>query len=343
MRPTLARLILGVVPLALVGSVLSACGGMASATGTITVYSGQHLETTQALASAFEQKTGIKVMIRSADEATLANQLMVEGSHSPADVFLAGNSPALEAVSAKGLFTTIDPTTLADVPSADSSPTGTWVGVSARVACLAYSTTYLTPNEVPTSVLDLANPTWRGKIGIAPTESDFQPIVTSVERSYGHAATLKWLEGLKANSGSHLYPDNEALISAINRGAIELGVLNQYYWYRLNAELGRAGMHSALALFHDRDAGYVLDISGAGVLKSSKQQANAQKFVAFLVSAEGQSLIANSGSFEYPLRTSAPTPAGEPPLASLHPAPLSVTDLGTGASALALLQEAQLL
>jgi iron(III) transport system substrate-binding protein len=79
------------------------------------------------------------------------------------------------------------------------------------------------------------------------------------------------------------------------------------------------------------------------VLKSSAHQADAQRFVAFLVSSEGQSIIANSGSFEYPLNPSAPTPAGEPPLSSLHPAALSVTDLGTGASALALLQEAQLL
>ena len=340
MRKALAR----IAPLILAAGLLTGCGGISgSANGTLTLYSGQHLQTSQALASAFERQSGIKVNIRSADEATLANQLLVEGSRSPADVFLAGNSPAIEAVAAKGMLATLPASTLAKVPKADSSPTGAWVGVSARVAVLAYSKDKLSPEKLPTTILGLADPKWRGKLGLAPTESDFKPIVTSVERTYGHTAALKWLEGLKANSGGHIYPDNEALIAAINRGAVELGVLNQYYWYRMAEEVGRTGMHSALAYFHDADPGYVLAISGAGVLASSKQQANAKRFVAFLVSAEGQSIIANSGSFEYPIAPGAPAPAGEPPLSSLHPAPLSIADLGTGASALALLQEAQLL
>ena len=328
----------------LAGASLAACGApRGSASGTLTVYSGQHLQTSLALVSAFESETGIKVKVRSADEAVLASQLMIEGARSPADVFLAGNSPAIEAVAAKGLLSPLPPSTLSQVPASDSSPQGDWVGVSARVAVLAYSTHALASSQLPRSVMDLATPKWKGKIGLAPTESDFKPIVTSVELRYGHDAALKWLECLKANAGGHLYPDNEALISAINRGAVELGVLNQYYWYRLAAQLGTRSMSSAVATFNDGDAGYVLSISGAGVLASTKQPAAAQRFVAFLVSPRGQSIIAHSGSFEYPIAHGASTPAGEPAFSTLHPAPLSVGELGTGANALALLREAQLL
>ena len=333
-----------VATLALCTSLMSACGAArGSASGTITVYSGQHLQTSTALVAAFERATGIKVALRSADESVLANQIMLEGSRSPADVFLAGNSPALEAVAAKGLLAALPATTSQQVPETDSSPKGEWVGVSARLAVLAYSTKSLKPAQLPHSIMDLALPKWKGKIGLAPSETDFQPIVTSVALRYGEAACLSWLEGLKRNAGSHLYPNNEALLAAINRGAVQVGVINQYYWYRMSAQLGARQMNSALATFSDGDAGYVEALSGAGVLKASKQQAAAQKFVAFLVSPQGQAIIAHSGSFEYPIAHGASSPPGEPAFSSLHPAPLTVAELGTGAMALALLQKAQLL
>jgi iron(III) transport system substrate-binding protein len=217
------------------------------------------------------------------------------------------------------------------------------VGVTKRVTVMAYNTGSLTPAELPTSVLALADPKWKGKIALAPSETDFQPVVTSVYNTVGKAATLRWLEGLKANAGSHIYPDNESMLAAINGGQVELGVIEQYYWYRLQAEIGKAAIHSAIAPFAEGDPGYLSGISGAGVLKSSHEQAAAQQFVAFLVSKQGQAIIAHSDSFEYPLVAGAPTPNGEPPFSSYHPTPLDIKELGTGATALALLKEAQLL
>ena len=46
-------------------------------------------------------------------------------------------------------------------------------------------------------------------------------------------------------------------------------------------------MHSQIAYFAPRDPGYVIDVSGAGVLASSHHQAAADEFLAFLVSAAG--------------------------------------------------------
>jgi iron(III) transport system substrate-binding protein len=79
------------------------------------------------------------------------------------------------------------------------------------------------------------------------------------------------------------------------------------------------------------------------VVASSHDKSAARRFVAFLVSRQGQEIIAHSDSFEYPLVPGVSTPAGEPPISSLQPTPLSVADLGTGSVALNLLEEAQLL
>jgi iron(III) transport system substrate-binding protein len=323
---------------------LSACGGGSSGSAdSITVYSGQHVQTTQKLVAAFEQKTGITVNARYDDEDVLADQIVTEGSNSPADVFFTENSPPLEYLASKGLLAPIDPSTLAHTPSRFNSPDGKWVGISARVSVMVYNTSLLKPSQLPTSVMDLAQPKWAGKLAIAGAETDFQPIVTSVARTYGQAAALKWLEALKANAGSHDYPDNETIADEVNRGQAAIGVVNQYYWYRERAEIGAANMHSAIAYFAPHDVGYVLDVSGAGILKSSHRQADAQKFVAFINSTQGQEIIAHSESFEYPIASGVTTAQPETPFTELQPNGITIADLGTGALAIRLLQEAQLL
>ena len=129
----------------------------------------------------------------------------------------------------------------------------------------------------------------------------------------------------------------------MNRGIVAFGVVNQYYWYRMRAEIGAAAIHSRIAFFAPRDPGYVLDISGAAILRSSKHVAAAQRLLAFLVSEQGQEIIAHSISFEYPLVSGIRSPHGEAPFAELEPNPIGVGELGTGAQAVALLRDVQLL
>jgi iron(III) transport system substrate-binding protein len=324
--------------------VLAGCSsGSTSSSDALTVYSGQHVQTTQALIAAFEKQTGIEVNLRSDDEDVLADQIVTEGSRSPADVYFTENTPPLQYLASKGLLAPVAPSTLANTPARFNSPDGKWVGVTARVSVMGYNTSLLTPSQLPKSVMDLADPQWKGKIGIAGSETDFQPIVTSIARAHGEAAALQWLEAVKANAGSHSYPDNETLISEVNRGQVALGVINQYYWYREKAQVGEAGLHSAIATFAPGDPGYVIDVSGAGILKSSSHQAQAQRFLAFLTSKQGQEIIGHSESFEYPIASGVTTSQPETPFDQLQPNGITIAELGTGAEAIKLLQEAQLL
>jgi iron(III) transport system substrate-binding protein len=339
----------GTLALALIlagGIAPAACGSSSkpgSAATSITLYSGQHEQTTALLVSAFERQTGIHVNVRSDDEAVLANQLAQEGSSSPADVLYAENTPPLEFLREKGLLAKIDTTTLGQVDTKYNSPTGNWVGVSARVDVMVYNTKKLTKADLPHSMLDLATSAWKGKIGLSPGESDFTPIVQSVIKTQGNDRALQWLQDLKHNAGSHVYPDNEGLIDAINRGQVEVGVMNQYYWYRLRDEVGASKITSAVGFFDPHDPGYVLDVSGVAVLKSSGKQAAAQKLAAFLVSAAGERVLAKSESYEYPLGSGVKTAKDLPAFAGLQPIPLNLTDLGDGRQAVELLQQAQLL
>ena len=317
--------------------------GCGSSANTLILYNGQHEQTTDALVAGFEKATGINVEVRSDDEDTLADELLTEGSNSPADLIYTENSPVLQFLVDRGMLAQINGSTLAHTPSKYRSPVGEWVGVSARVSVLIYNPHLISESQLPTSVSQLADPKYAGKLAFAAGETDFQPIVTSYARTYGQAATLKWLEAIKSNAGSHIYPDNETVADEVNRGAVAFGVVNQYYWYRMRAELGASGVNSRITYFAPHDPGYVLDISGAAILKSSAHKAAAQKFVAFLVSKQGQEIIAHSISFEYPLDDGVTTTAPETPFSQLQPNPITISDLGDGSAAISLLRQAGLL
>ncbi|HTQ69754.1 MAG TPA: extracellular solute-binding protein [Solirubrobacteraceae bacterium] len=329
--------------------IVSACGGSGTATSetggggsdtTITLYNGQHEQTTDALVKAFERSTGIKVAVRSEDEAVLANQILQEGSRSPADVFYTENTPALEVLSEHGLLAAASPTALSSVPARYSSAQGRWVGVSARVSVVVYNPSKLNASQLPSSILELADPRFKGKVAFAPSETDFQPLVTSIVKFDGKPAAEAWLKGLQSNG--RLLPDNESVTAQVNSGQSALGPINHYYWYRLRREEG-GHMASTIHYYAPGDPGYLLSVSGAAVLKSSAHAAAAQRLVQFLVSKQGQEVLARSDSYEYPLRPGVSPAAGMRPLSELQPASLTPAELGDGSEALALEQKVGLL
>jgi iron(III) transport system substrate-binding protein len=325
----------------------SGCGISAVSSGsatTLTLYSAQHQQTTDALIAAFTKQTGIKVRVANNDEDVLTAQITQEGDLSPADVFYTENSNWLEQLNAQGLLVKVDPTTLAGVPKQDTAANGDWVGVSARVSVLIYNTSKLKPSELPKSVLELADPKWLGKIEIAPAETDLWPVVSSIDRTYGHRVALHWLIGLETNAaGNDNVPDNETITRDVSQGVSELGLINHYYYYRLVAEIGKGAVKANIAYFAPHDPGYVEDISGAAVLKSSKHQAAAQEFLSFMTSEAGQRVLAHSDSFEYPIR---PGVAADPeltPLSQLQASSFTPAELGSGLDAKNLLEEAGLI
>ena len=308
----------------------------------LTLYSAQHEQTVNTLVSGFEKATGIHVQVHSGDGPEIANQIIQEGRASPADVFFTENSPEIAVLDEKGLLAPVDPTTLAEVPSKDSAPDGNWVGVLARENVLAYNTTMISASQMPASLMDLAGPAWKGRVAIAPSDNDFLPLVNAVLVTKGHDAALAWLKGLKANA--QIFDDDEGVVAAVNRGAVATGVINNYYWARLQSELGASHMHSTIYHFTNGDIGGLINISGAGVLKTSKNPAAAQRFLAYLVAADTQTLLAdNTVVFEYPLHPGVAANAVLKPFDQLQPPAVTLAQLGDDAQVVDLLTEAGLL
>jgi iron(III) transport system substrate-binding protein len=324
------------------GASLAACGGSSSdGSGTLTLYSSQHEPMTEALVKGFEAENGAEVEVRYGEDEGLASQIEQEGDASPADVFLAENTPPLELLAGEELLAEVDSSTLDEVPSRYSSPSGHWVGVAARETVLVYDPEQIAADELPASILDLAELEWKDELAIAPSEPDFVPIVSAIEKLEGEAAARSWLEGFDDNAKR--YNDNEGIIAAVNSGQIAAGIVNHYYWYEAVAEEGKGEVTSKLHYFGNEDPGALVNVSGAGALESSDDPELAQEFLAFAVSEEGQSAITGSGDWEYPLNSAVAPPPGLKPFDTLEPPNVGPADLGDGSAPLELMQQVGLL
>lgn len=305
----------------------------------LTLYNGQHAATTAALVAAFTKATGIAVQVRKGGSSQLANQIMEEGGRSPADVFYSEESPPVAALAGKGMLAPIAEETLRQVPARYVARDGTWLGVSARCRVVAYNRDLVRESELPKSVLDFAGPAWEGRVAYVPTSGAFQEQIVAIEQLQGRDAALAWLKGLEAHG--RRYNGNSAAMRAVEAGEIATALINNYYWFSLAKEVGEARMKSALHYMGHQDAGALITVSAAGMLKTARHPAAARRFLAFMVSEEGQRTMAATVA-EYPLRPGVSSPYALKPFAELDPPAITPADVGDAADALRLEREAGL-
>lgn len=322
----------------LIGSLLAACGSRDEpGRAPLTVYSGRSEQLIGPLLEKFTAQTGIALQARYGDSAELAAQLIEEGDGSPARVFFAQDAGALGAVDEAGLFAAL-PLPAADaISAAYRSPAGTWTGVTGRVRVIAYDSAQVPAADVPRSVFDLTDPRWRGQVAIAPTNASFQAFVTAMRVSSGDPVTRRWLEGLVANDVQK-FEKNGLILDAVNVGQVKLGLINHYYWFEKAAEVGQGEMRAQISFTAPGDPGSLVNVAGVGILKAAAADADAARFVEWLLAPEAQQwFVANT--FEYALLPSVPPAAGLPPLDSLRGPRIALDDLAGLPATLAMLED----
>ncbi|TCL72963.1 iron ABC transporter substrate-binding protein [Rhizobium sp. BK251] len=306
----------------------------------IVVYNAQHESLGRAWIDAFTKETGIKVTMRQGSDMQFANQIIQEGDASPADVFLTENSPAMTLVDGAGLFAPIDADTLAQLPDNYRPADGMWTGVAARTTVFAYDKTKLSEDKLPKSMLDLADPNWKGRWGAAPAGADFQAIVSALLELKGEEATAAWLKALKENATP--YKGNSVAMKAVNAGEIEGAIIYHYYWFGDQAKTGENSKNVALHYFKNEDPGAFVSVSGGGILKSSQHMKDAQAFLKFVTGKAGQQILKDGDSYEYAVGNGAESNPKLVPLADLDAPKVEasklnskkVTDLMTAAGLL---------
>ena len=332
MKKFVAILAATTAALALVGC---ADQGLDTEKNSITVYAGRSESLVQPLIDSFVAETGIEVEVRYAGSAELAAQILEEGQNSPADVFFAQDSGALGAVAKAGLLVDLPASILEQVPASYSAAAGNWVGVSGRVRVFNYNPEKV--SVVPSSVFDLADSSWQGRVGIAPTNASFQAFVTAMRVLEGDDKTLAWLKAMKINAV--IYEKNSAILEAVESGEVDSGLINHYYWFARGKELGFENLTSVLGQFDSSDVGNLINAAGVGIIQDSQA---ARDFVEYLLSETGQLYFAEETS-EYPLIDSVDAGLDLTPLSDIPSPEIDLSDLDSLDQTLKLIREAGLI
>lgn len=265
---------------------------------TLTIYSGRGQSLVEPLVKQFEAETGIRVQVRYGNDAQILATLQEEGSRSPADLFWANTAGALGQAAARGLLRPLGETLLKQ-PAAFAPASKAWVPVTVRLRVLAYNPQKFKPEELPQSLMDLPRFAQErglaGRIGWTPTYSSFQDMVAGIIALHGEAKAREWLQAMKALSPK-AYASNPAMLDAIRAGEVDLGSTNHYYLVRFR----RAGYNLGMHHFKEGDVGNLALVTGAGILKTSRNLVAANRFLTFLLSPQAQQyFVGNIG--EYPL------------------------------------------
>jgi iron(III) transport system substrate-binding protein len=310
----------------------------ASASGSLVVYSGRSETLVGPLIEQFETESGIDVEVNYAGTSELAATILEEGDASPADVFFSQDGGALGAIAAENRLAALPQATLDRVDAALRSPDGFWVGVSGRARVAAYNTEALSAADMPASILDFADPSWKGRLGWAPSNASLQSFVTALRVLKGEEAARAWLVAIQANAPK-VYEGNAQALQGVAAGEIDVAFINHYY---LLAALAESEIPVANHFFPGGDPGALINVAGAGILSTAKNTAAAQAFVDFLLSEESQAYFAEE-TYEYPLVDGVPADERLTPLDQIASPDIDLSDLADLQGTVELMQDVGIL
>ena len=288
----------------------AACGGGDEESGGIVVYSGRSEELVSPLFEAFAAETGKAVEVRYAGSAELALLIETEGDASPADLFISQSPGALGYLAGIGRLAALGDGVLNRVAEAHRASDGAWVGITGRVRTLVYNSELVEEQDLPDSVLELTDSAYAGRVAVAPSNGSFQDFVTAMRNELGEDATAEWLAGMAANEAPN-YPKNSAIVEAVGRGEVDMGLVNHYY--NLRALEADPSAPSVNHFFPADDLGGLVIVTGGAVLDTSDAPDAAEELLAFLLEDEQQRTFA-AETQEYPLVPGVDDPPGLPAL-----------------------------
>lgn len=269
-----------------------------SAQAGLTVYTDRPTARLQPAADRFESLTGQKVKFIEASYNDLSKRLDSEGQNSPADLLITkdlvflGDAVKNNFLQPMRLTPSVQKVALALRDSASN-----WVALTFRARTMAYDPSRVNAAEIE-SYDDLADAKWAGRLCLRSSKSSYNQALTSyLVATRGESATLATLKGWIENLAAPVFANDTALLEAIAVGTCDVGVVNHYYLAQLHAK--NPNFPVKIKFLDQKKGGTHLNGAGIGIVRASKQQELAQKFIDLVLSDEFQLQI-SAGHFDYP-------------------------------------------
>ena len=270
----------------------------AASNDSLTVYSTRKEHLIKPLFDAFNAKTGIKVKYLTGKGGALIERIKLEGKKTKADLFMTVDAGNLWYAASQNLFQPVSSEIIENnIPEHLRDPEGLWSGLSVRARTIIYSTERVNPSELST-YQDLANKKWKGKLCLRTSKKVYtKSLVSSLIHHDGMEKTTDVVRGWVDNLAATPHAEDVHIMTSILAGQCDVGIVNSYYFGRLQAK----DPNAPLKLFwaNQNTTGTHVNVSGAGVTKHSKNPDDAIRLLEFLSSIEAQKIYVGLNK-EYP-------------------------------------------
>jgi iron(III) transport system substrate-binding protein len=202
--------------------------------GAVTLYSSAVIADTDAIIDAFQNKYGVQVRLWRGSSDDILRRAVTEarGGRYDADVAETAGT-AMEGLQRERLLAEVVSPVFAQLMPQAFVPHRGWIADRLSVFTAAYNTTLIKPADVPKSYQDLADPKWKGKLGIS-NEADDANWFMAVADAIGQDKALALFGKIVATNDISVRRGHTLLSNLVVAGEVPLGL--NLYGYRV-AEL----------------------------------------------------------------------------------------------------------
>lgn len=293
--------------------------------GELVVYSSRSEALFNPVLAAFRAAhPDIEVTVLTGENAGLAVKILEERENPLADVLINSDLLTMQGLAAEGVLAPNPSEAVMDVPEAYRAEDGSWTALTLRGRVIMYNTDLVAPEDVPTSLLDLTDPKWQGQVG-SPDSTNGAMVANLVAMRHlrGEEETAAFVRGLVEND-TQFFGGHTDVRKAVGAGELKLGFVNHYYYYLSRAEGAPVGI-----VFPDQgegEMGLVVNSTNAGIIAGSDHMEQAQTFIDFMLSPEGQRIYAEQ-NFEWPIDQTVATAEGVPAIEDFRLADIDMKTL----------------
>ena len=271
---------------------LTALAGAVQAADEVVVYTARIDELIKPVFDAYTAKTGVPVKFITDKEAPLLARLKAEGANTPADMLITVDAGNLWQAEQEGVLKALKSDVIAkNIPAQYRSSTGSWTGLSLRARTIVYSPERVKAGEL-TTYEALADKNWEGRLCLRTSKKVYnQSLTATLIETHGAEKTEALIKGWVSNLATDVFPDDTALIQAIDAGQCDVGIVNTYYFGRLHKQ--QPDLKAKLFWPNQSDRGVHVNLSGAGVTQHAPNAEAAQKLLEWMTGEEAQGLFAS--------------------------------------------------
>lgn len=270
---------------------LSTLATAVQAADEVVVYSSRIDELIKPVFDAYTAKAGVQVKFITDKEAPLMQRIKAEGENAVADMLITVDAGNLWQAEQMGILQPTQSDVIkANIPAQYRSSTDSWTGLSLRARTIFYSTERVKPEELSTYEA-LADKNWEGRLCLRTSKKVYnQSLTATLIETHGAEKTEELIKGWVNNLATDVFPDDTALLQAIDAGQCDVGITNTYYYGRLHKE--QPDLKVKPFWPNQNDRGVHVNLAGAGVTKHAPHAEQAKKLLEWMTTPEAQSIFA---------------------------------------------------